>query len=32
MHGGCGTAEVREVRRNGGGHGLCGGPGKRVDG
>ena len=21
-----------DVRRNGGGHGLCGGPGKRVDG
>ena len=32
MHGGYGTAEVRDVRRNGGGRGLCGGPGKRVDG
>ena len=26
------TAEVRDVRRNGRGRGLCGGPGKRVDG
>ena len=26
------TAEVRDVRRNGGGRGLCGGPGKRVGG
>ena len=26
------TVEVRDVRRNGGGRGLCGGPGKRVDG
>ena len=31
-HGGYETAEVRDVRRNGGGRGLCGGPGKRVDG
>ena len=31
-HGGYATAEVRDVRRNGGGRGLCGGPGKRVDG
>ena len=31
-HGGYKTAEVRDVRRNGGGRGLCGGPGKRVDG
>ena len=30
-HGGYETAEVRDVRRNGGGRGLCGGPGKRVD-
>ena len=25
-HGGCETAEVRDVRRNGGGRGLCRGP------
>ena len=31
-HGGYGTAEVRDVRRNGGGGVLCGGPGKRMDG
>ena len=31
-HGGYETAEVRDVRRNGGGRGLCEGPGKRVDG
>ena len=31
-HGGYETPEVRDVRRNGGGHGLCGGLGKRVDG
>ena len=31
-HGGYETAEVRDVRRNGGGRGLCRGPGKRVDG
>ena len=31
-HGGYETAEVRDVRRIGGGHRLCGGPGKRVDG
>ena len=31
-HGGYETAEVRDVRRNGGGRGLCGGPGKTVDG
>ena len=31
-HGGYETAEVRDVRRNGGGRGLCGGAGKRVDG
>ena len=31
-HGGYETAEVRGVRRNGGGRGLCGGPEKRVDG
>ena len=31
-HGGYDTAEVRDVRRIGGGRGLCGGPGKRVDG
>ena len=31
-HGGCETAEVRDVRRNGEGRGLCGGAGKRVDG
>ena len=31
-HGGYETAEVRDVRRNGEGRGLCGGPGKRVDG
>ena len=30
--GGYETSEVRDVRRNGGGRGLCGGPGKRVDG
>ena len=30
-HGGYETAEVRDVRRNGGGRGLCGGPGKRAD-
>ena len=29
-HGGYETAEVRDVRRNGGGRGLRGGPGKRV--
>ena len=27
-HGGYETAEARDVRRNGGGRGLCGGPGK----
>ena len=27
-HGGYETAEVRDVRRNGGGRGLCGGAGK----
>ena len=32
MHGGYETAEVRHVRRIGGGRGLHGGPGKRVDG
>ena len=31
-HGGYETAEVRDVQRNGGGRGLCGGPGKKVDG
>ena len=31
-HGGYETAEVRDVWRNGGGRGLCRGPGKRVDG
>ena len=31
-HGGYETAEVRNFRRNGGRRGLCGGPGKRVDG
>ncbi|CAM9526680.1 unnamed protein product, partial [Ascophyllum nodosum] len=31
-HGGYETAEVRDVRRNVGGRGLCWGPGKRVDG
>ena len=31
-HGGYETAEVRDVRRDGGWRGLCGGPGKRVDG
>ena len=31
-HGGHETAEVRDVRRTGGGRGLCGGPGKIVDG
>ena len=31
-HGGYETAEARDVRRNGGGRGLCGGAGKRVDG
>ena len=31
-HGGYDTAEVRDVRRNGGGRGLCGGPGKKMDG
>ena len=31
-HGGYETAEVRGVRRNGGGRELCGGAGKRVDG
>ena len=31
-HGGYETAEVRDVRRTGGGHGLCGGPGKKVGG
>ena len=30
-HGGYETAEMRNVRRNGGGRGLRGGPGKRVD-
>ena len=30
-HGGYETVEVRDVRRNGGGRGLCGGPGERVD-
>ena len=30
-HGGYKTAEVRDVWRNGGGRGLCGGPGKIVD-
>ena len=30
-HGGYETAEVRDVRRIGGGRGLRGGPGKRVD-
>ena len=34
MHGGYETAEVRDVRRNGGGggRGLCGVLGKKVDG
>ena len=31
-HGGYETAEVRDVQKTGGGRGLCGGPGKRVDG
>ena len=31
-HEGYETAEVRDDRRIGGGRGLCGGPGKRVDG
>ena len=31
-HGGYDTAEVRDVRRNGGGRGLCGRPGKTMDG
>ena len=31
-HGGYETPEVRDVRRVGGGRGLYGGPGKRVDG
>ena len=31
-HGGYETAEVRDVRIIGGGRGLCGGPGKRMDG
>ena len=31
-HGGYETAEVRDVRRIGGVRGLCGGPGKRVNG
>ena len=31
-HGGYKTAKVRDVRRNGVGRRLCGGPGKRVDG
>ena len=31
-HGGYETAQVRDVRRIGGGRGLRGGPGKRVDG
>ena len=31
-HGGYETAEVRDVRRDGGRRGLCRGPGKRVDG
>ena len=31
-HGEYETAEVRDVRRNDGGRGLCGGAGKRVDG
>ena len=30
-HGGYETAEVRDVQRNGGGRGLCGGPEKKVD-
>ena len=30
-HGGYETAEVRDVRRTGGGRGLYGGSGKRVD-
>ena len=30
-HGGYETAEVRDIRRNGGERGLCGRPGKRVD-
>ena len=32
LHRGYETAEVRDVRRNVEGRGLCGGPGKRVDG
>ena len=32
LHGGYETAEVRDVRIISGGRGLCGGPGKRVDG
>ena len=32
MHEGHETAEVRDVRITGGGHGLRGGPGKKVDG
>ena len=31
-HGGYETAKVRDVRESGGGRGLCGGAGKRVDG
>ena len=31
-HGGYETVEVRDIRRHGGGRGLCGGAGKRVDG
>ena len=31
-HGRYETAEVRDIRRSGRGRGLCGGPGKRVDG
>ena len=31
-HEGYKTAEVRDVRRIGGGRGLCGGAGKRMDG
>ena len=31
-HGRCETAEVHDIRRTGGGRGLCGGPEKRVDG
>ena len=31
-HGGYETTEERDVRSNGGGRGLCGGPGKKVGG